>query len=71
MNQDNVIDARGLSCPEPVILLMKAMKKGGESYTILVDNAAAKENTTRYAESQGYHAAIKEEKGDIELCFTK
>ncbi len=71
MNKDNVIDARGLSCPEPVILLMKAMKKGEKTYTILVDNAAAKENTTRYAESQGYHVELREENGEIELCFTK
>ncbi len=71
MNKDNVIDARGLSCPEPVILLMKAMKKGEKTYTILVDNAAAKENTTRYAESQGYHASVQEVNGEIELCFTK
>ncbi len=71
MNKDNVIDARGLSCPEPVILLMKAMKKGEKTYTILVDNAAAKENTTRYAESQGYYVELREENGEIELCFTK
>ena len=25
------VDARGLSCPEPVILTMNAMKKGGRS----------------------------------------
>lgn len=71
MNKDNAIDARGLSCPEPVILLMKAMKKGEKSYAILVDNAAAKENTTRYAESQGYRTDLREEYGEFVLSFTK
>lgn len=49
-----MIDARGLSCPEPVMLLRNAMQAHWDHYTLLVDNHAAKENTTRYAEHQGY-----------------
>lgn len=41
------IDARGLSCPEPVIMLRKALS-GGEPCQMIVDNHAAKENTSRY-----------------------
>ena len=50
-----IIDARGLSCPEPVILLRQEMASGEHAYQILVDNHASKENTARYAEHQGYH----------------
>ena len=40
------VDARGYSCPEPVIMLRKAMMKKDAAYTVLVDNAASKENVT-------------------------
>lgn len=40
------VDARGYSCPEPVIMLRKAMAKRDAEYTVLVDNAASKENVT-------------------------
>ena len=36
------VDARGYSCPEPVIMLRKAMAKKDAEYTVLVDNAASK-----------------------------
>ena len=48
------IDARGLSCPEPVVLLRTAMVSGEDSYQIIVDNHASRENTTRYAQHMGY-----------------
>ena len=36
------IDARGLSCPEPVVLLRTAMASGEDSYQIIVDNHASR-----------------------------
>jgi len=50
-----MIDARGLSCPQPVILLrakVKEIEKG--TITILVDNETAKENVIRAAENRGW-----------------
>ena len=55
-----VIDARGLSCPEPVVLLRAAMQSGEAAYQILVDNHASRENTTRYAQHQGYQVQVQE-----------
>lgn len=66
-----VIDARGLSCPEPVILLRRAMASGEAAYQILVDNHAARENTTRYAEHEGYQVSVAEQGGEYTLTFTK
>ena len=49
------VDARGLSCPQPVILAMNEIKKvkKGE-IVILVDTDTSKENVSRAATSQGW-----------------
>lgn len=48
------VDARGLSCPEPVIRAKNAMESGDKEYEVLVDNVVAKENVSRFATHQGY-----------------
>ena len=53
------VDARGLSCPEPVILTKKALEAGESMYQILVDNPTAKENVPRFATHQGYKVSYK------------
>lgn len=65
------LDARGLSCPEPVILLRKAMMTGESAYEIVVDNPTSRENVTRYAEHQGYSVAVAEAEGEYTLTMTK
>ena len=51
----NVVDARGLSCPQPVILTVNEIKKAGQGeITILVDNDTAKENVSRATSAQGW-----------------
>lgn len=66
-----IIDARGLSCPEPVVLLRSAMASGEDAYQIIVDNHASRENTTRYAQHQGYQVSVSEQNGEWTLTFTK
>ena len=53
------IDARGLSCPEPVIR------------TVMVDNVTAKENVSRFALHQGYKVSVKEDGEDFVLTLEK
>ena len=65
------IDARGLSCPEPVILASRAMKNGGSAYEIIVDNRVSRENVTRYAEHQGYTVSVAEADGEFTLTIRK
>ena len=48
------IDARGLSCPQPIIETRKAIFDKVTSFSVLVDNIVAKENVTRYATVQHY-----------------
>jgi tRNA 2-thiouridine synthesizing protein A len=49
------IDARGLSCPQPVMLAQKAIlaASAGDVIEVLVDNVVARENVTRFAASRG------------------
>ncbi|MCF0136219.1 MAG: sulfurtransferase TusA family protein [Lachnospiraceae bacterium] len=65
------LDARGLSCPEPVIMIRKAMMSGEKAYEILVDNPTSRENVTRYAEHQGYTVTMREDGGEFTLTITK
>ena len=67
----NKLDARGLSCPEPVIMIRKAMMSNEAAYEIIVDNAASRENVTRYANHQGYNVAVAENNGEFTLSITK
>ncbi len=49
------VDARGFSCPIPVVKTKKAIDENhGAQITVLVDSAVAKENVSRMAESHGY-----------------
>jgi len=59
MEMSETIDARGLSCPQPVLLTLKkieSVKKG--DLVILVDTDTSRENVVRAAQSQGWE--IKE-----------
>lgn len=65
------IDARGLSCPEPVIMTKNAMASREAAYEVLVDNVTAKENVSRFATHQGYQVQVKEQGEDYLLQITK
>ena len=65
------VDARGYSCPEPVIMTRKALMTKEAEYQVLVDNTASRENVTRYAEHQGYKVSITEENGAYTLTLKK
>lgn len=59
-----MIDARGLSCPQPVILLKNAVEKTREEhYEILTDNMPCVENVCRFAANAGYQTEYKKEEG--------
>ncbi|MEN1759641.1 sulfurtransferase TusA family protein [Anoxynatronum sibiricum] len=54
----NSIDARGLSCPQPVLLTKKAIDQQPTDLTILVDNETAKGNVLRFLQNAGYTVDI-------------
>ena len=47
------LDARGISCPEPLIMLKKALKTEND-LVFLVDSKNAFENCEEYAKKQGF-----------------
>jgi len=59
-----IVDAKGLSCPQPVLLTVNEMKKvkKGE-IVILVDTDTSKENVSRAAMAQGWTVKGVEQEG--------
>ncbi len=60
-----VVDARGLSCPEPVLVTLEALKETKEGeMEILVDTDTSKENVIRAVSTAGWEVVeILEEDG--------
>ncbi|MCX7703259.1 MAG: sulfurtransferase TusA family protein [Planctomycetota bacterium] len=55
------IDARGLSCPIPVLQTKKALEKNPTEVTVLVSAKVQVENVTRMARSKNYEVKSVEE----------
>ncbi len=66
------VDARGLSCPQPVLMTLAEIGKiPGDSLLVLVDTDAAKENVTRAVRKKGWQVAGVTAEGDtyrLEIC---
>jgi len=58
------IDARGLACPQPVIMAKKAIEEN-EQITVLVDNDMAVENIRRLALKMACGFSVTEKEGGI------
>lgn len=58
------VDARGLACPEPVLLARKAIAESDE-VTVIVDNETAVENIRRLATKAIFAFAVTEKGGGI------
>jgi len=60
----NIIDARGLSCPQPVLMTLNEMKKINKGeLVVLVDTDTSKENVSRAATTQGWNVKSVEPEG--------
>jgi tRNA 2-thiouridine synthesizing protein A len=54
------IDARGFSCPIPVVKTKEAIDRNpNEPLAVLVDNEVSKENVSRLCKSRGYVAEVE------------
>ena len=59
------VDARGLSCPQPVLMTLSEIKNGSDSeILVLVDTDTSKENVSRAAQSQGCTVRAVEPDGE-------
>jgi len=65
-----LVDARGLSCPRPVILIREVLRRADEVVTI-VDNETACENVTRMAQKQGFAATVEKKTEGIYIHLSR
>lgn len=64
------IDARGRSCPEPVILVQRAYDRS-DTLRVLADNPCAVENITRFCEHRGGRVSVQQQEEEFILTVTK
>ncbi len=67
----SILDARGLSCPEPVIMIKNAIASNESRYQIMVDNRTSVENITRFGEHNGFTVSYTENDGDYVITLEK
>ena len=59
------VDARGLSCPQPVLMTMDEMKRLAKGeIVVLVDTDTSKENVSRAATTEGWQVKDVQEEGE-------
>jgi selenium metabolism protein YedF len=65
------IDARGLTCPAPVIQTRAALQEENlNSIRIIIDNTAAQQNVQRFLESQGFQTTLEQNGDDYAVVGT-
>lgn len=65
-----MIDARGRACPEPVLMIKKAMESKENSYSMMVDNRVSVENVARFARHNRYETEVKQAEDGFILTMT-
>ncbi len=72
MSDTVFIDARGLSCPQPVLVTKKTIEKlTGGRVEIRVDTVTSRENVARFGKSRGWTVETKEQESDFCVILTK
>jgi len=67
-----MVDARGYSCPIPVVMVQRAVKaEDPKSLTVLVDEQVCVENVTRFAKASGYSVTVTRDGNDFKLELKK
>jgi len=65
-----IVDACGLSCPEPVLKLKQVIDSSDE-IELLVDSQVCVENCTRFAEAKGFSVTVDGVTGLYTMTLTK
>jgi TusA-related sulfurtransferase len=68
---NKIVDARGLSCPQPVILARKAMDAGQLPIEVLVDSVTAQENVRRMALKAGFKVEAAAVGDEVRLTISR
>ena len=66
------IDARGLSCPQPVVLTRNKMKEMGKgNFKVIVETGTSRDNITRLANNEGWNIEVQDQGGEFLLILSK
>lgn len=73
MDSKNLVDARGLSCPEPAMLAREAILEAKQgTVVVLVDSTTSRNNVTRTAQMNGWTVTAEDEPdGSVRLTLIK
>lgn len=73
MAETKIVDARGLSCPQPVLIASDEMDAlAGGRIEVLTDCGASPENVGRAARAKGWRLVSSiEDKGTVRLVLEK
>lgn len=68
-----IVDARGLNCPQPAMLARQALQKLGKgTLEVLVDSPTARENVSRLARNAGWKVEVQQQPdGSVKLVLSK
>ena len=68
MTDRNIVDCRGLVCPQPVLKTKGELDRpGAGSLQVIVDNRAARENVTMLAQNAGHRVSVEEIDGLFQI----
>ncbi|MBN1994092.1 MAG: sulfurtransferase TusA family protein [Anaerolineae bacterium] len=65
------VDARGLSCPQPIILAGKAIEAGDFPIEVLVETVTSRENVRRMAEAKKCRVQVEAIGDEFKLVITR
>ncbi len=73
MSETRTVDARGLSCPQPVLLTRQAISGLAEGVVdVLVDSGTSRDNVSRCAQTAGWTVTVQDAPGgDYRLVLRK
>ena len=63
------VDARGLSCPEPIMLTLDAIKGNKDTVKVLVSEPHQKMNVEKLAKTRGKKTTSTEKDGCFEIVI--
>lgn len=68
-----IVDTRGLSCPQPVLMTLDEIKKYDKGeIEVLVDTDTSKENVSRAVNSKGWQVKnVQEDGGGYKIVINK
>ncbi|KXZ40397.1 TusA-related sulfurtransferase [Alkalithermobacter thermoalcaliphilus JW-YL-7 = DSM 7308] len=68
----NIFDARGRSCPEPVLITKQAVENVDAPFVeVIVDSVVALENIKRFVKSKGFGIEVKQNDEDYYILIKK